>query len=299
MVTGVYAGDSRALSLRAAFPRMFDLERTYGGLVKALIALMKARKANAGSASGPSGKLTSFPEGLETLVQALVRRLDDRVITGRPVQALARRGDHWHVLFGDDDSLVCDAVVLSTPADAAAWLLAPHAPRAADVLRQIPYNPAAVVAFGYPPGSLPRPLDGFGYLVPAVEQRKILGSVWCSSLFPNRATRGRALMRSIIGGPRHPELVAEPDETLAPIVTAELSGIMGGAMPEPAFQRIIRWPQAIPQYTVGHLGRVAAIEAAVAAVPGLYLATNALYGVALADCIARAEKLPGIVMGGR
>ncbi|MCK6572080.1 protoporphyrinogen oxidase [Myxococcota bacterium] len=299
MVTGVYAGDSRALSLRAAFPRMFDLERTYGGLVKALIALMKARKANAGSASGPAGKLTSFPEGLETLVHALVRRLDDRVLTGRTVQALARRGESWQVILGEDDSLTCDAVVLSTPADAAAWLLAPHAPRAADVLRQIPYNPAAVVAFGYPPGTLPRPLDGFGYLVPAVEQRKILGSVWCSSLFPNRSTKGRALMRSVIGGPRHPELVAEPDETLAPIVTAELSRIMGGAMPEPAFQRIIRWPQAIPQYTVGHLERVAAVEAAVGELPGVHLATNALYGVALSDCIARAEKLPGLVLGPR
>jgi len=299
MVTGVYAGDSRALSLRAAFPRMFELERTYGGLVRALIALMRARKAKAGSASGPGGTLTSFPEGLETLVRALVRRLEDRVITGRAARALVRRGETWQVLVDGDDSLTCDAVVLSTPAAAAADLLGPHAGRAADVLRRIPYNPAAVVAFGYPPGTLPRPLDGFGFLVPAAEQRRILGSVWCSSLFPNRSTKGRALMRSIIGGARHPELVAEPDETLAPMVMAELSVILGGAMPAPAFQRIIRWPQAIPQYTVGHLERVAAVEAAVGELPGVHLATNALYGVSLADCIARAEKLPERVLSPR
>lgn len=297
MVTGVYAGDSRKLSLRAAFPRMYDLERTYGGLVKALIALMKARKANSGSAAGPSGKLTSFPEGLETLIHALVRRLEGQVLTGKPVQGLLRQNGGWRVLLADDASLDCDAVVLSTPADAAAWLLAAHAPRAAEVLRQIPYNPAAVVAFGYPPGSLPRPLDGFGYLVPGHEQRKVLGSVWCSSLFPNRATKGRALMRSIIGGARHPELVGLGDAELSEVVTAELSVLMGGPMPAPAFQRIVRWPAAIPQYTLGHLDRVAAIEAAMAAVPGVHLATNAMYGVSLADCVARAEKLPALVLG--
>lgn len=297
MVTGVYAGDSRQLSLRAAFPRMFEMERMYGGLVKALIALMKAKKASAGSAAGPSGKLTSFPDGLETLIQALARRLEDRLSLGTPVQALERIGDRWRVLVEGGAPLEADAVVLSAPAKAMAGLLAPHAPRAAEVLQRIPYNPAAVVAHGYPPGSLPRPLDGFGYLVPGAEQRKVLGCVWCSSLFPNRATKGRALMRSIIGGARHPELVALPDAELSAVVSAELSILMGGAMPGPQFERIIRWPDAIPQYTLGHLDRVAAVEAGMVSAPGVFLASNALYGVSLADCVARAEKLPALVLG--
>lgn len=303
MVTGVYAGDSQKLSLRAAFPRMFELESTYGSLVKALIALMKARKANAGSAAGPAGKLTSFPDGLETLIHALQRRLDRPALTGRRARALRRReGGGWDVVatlaHGEEEVHAADAVVLATPADAMAALLGPHAPNAAETLGKIPYNPAAVMAFGYPPGSLPRPLDGFGYLVPGREQRKVLGCVWCSSLFPGRATRGRVLMRAIVGGARHPELVDSPDEALTDTITAELSVLMGGPMPPPAFQRIVRWPQAIPQYTLGHLDRVAAVDAAVAPLPGIHLASNALYGVSLADCVARAEKLPALVRSG-
>ena len=297
MVTGVYAGDSHQLSLRAAFPRMFELERTYGGLVKALIALMRARKANAGSAAGPSGKLTSFPEGLETLVLALTSRLDGQVRTGSPARALHRRGEGWQVALDGEETIDCDAVVLAIPAGAMATLLAPHAPQAAELLRLIRYNPAAVVAFGYPPASLPRPLDGFGFLVPGQENRRVLGSVWCSALFPGRATKGRALIRNIIGGARHPELVELGDPELAEVVTTELSVLMGGRMPTAAFQRIVRWPEAIPQYTLGHLDRVAAIEAAVAPLPGLHLASNALYGVSLADCVGRAEKMPAMVLG--
>ena len=301
MVTGVYAGDSRALSLRAAFPKMFELEKTYGSLVKALIALMKARKANASSAAGPAGKLTSFPEGLETLVHALARRLEGHVVLGRRAVALSRdagSGTPWQVRLDDGGVVEGDAVVLSTPAAAMAELVASHAPAAADALRAIPYNPAAVVAFGYPPGSLPRPLDGFGYLVPGQEGRKILGCVWCSSLFAGRATRGRALIRSIVGGARHPELVGLDDPTLSAVVTSELSIVMGGVMPTAPFQRVIRWPQAIPQYTLGHLERVAAVEAGLQTVGGLFTATNALHGVSLSDCIARAERLPALVLQG-
>ncbi len=304
MVTGIYAGDSRKLSLQAAFPRMYELERTYGGLVKALFALMKAKRANAGSAAGPAGVLTSFPEGLETLIHGLVRRLEGRVRTNAAVEAIRPiKGGGWEVFVrpaGPDeprDTLVCDAVVLAVPAGAMSWLLAPHAPRAAEVLQQIQYNPAAVVAFGYPPGSLPRPLDGFGYLVPAASERKILGTLWDSTLFANRASKGRALLRSIVGGARHPELLDMSDDEIGGAIGGELSIIMGGQMPEPLFRRVIRWREAIPQYTVGHLGRVAAIEAATASLPGLHMASNALYGVSLADCIARADKLPAIVRG--
>ena len=128
---------------------------------------------------------------------------------------------------------------------------------------------------------------------------KVLGTLWDSTLFPNRATKGRALLRSIVGGARHPELLGLTDDDLGGTINGELGILMGGPMPAPAFRRIVRWPEAIPQYTLGHASRVAAIEAAVGALPGVFLASNALYGVSLADCIARADALPALVLAPR
>jgi oxygen-dependent protoporphyrinogen oxidase len=165
-------------------------------------------------------------------------------------------------------------------------------------LRAIPYSPAAVVALGWPNDALPRPLDGFGFLVPAREGRRVLGSVWCSTVFPARAATGHALVRTIVGGARNPELVDLDDAALSALVRAELSVIFEGPLPEPEFLRIVRWPRAIPQYTLGHLERVAAVEGSIRELPGLFLAGNALYGVSVADCVARGAALPDLVLNG-
>jgi len=306
MVTGVYAGDSRRTSLAAAFPRMAEMERTHGGLVRALLALRRARKASGGptpgaaSAAGPGGQLTSFTEGMQVLTDALAARLEGRIRVGVQVAGLERVGEGWRVTDTHGrDALPerVDAVVLAVPADAAARLLRPHAPDAAAALDAIPYSPAAVVAFGFAPGApLPRPLDGFGCLVPGQEGRRVLGSVWCSTVFPGRAADGHALVRTIVGGARNPEVVELDDAALLGLVRAELGIVFGGPVPEPAFTRIVRWPRAIPQYIAGHGARVDRVEAALAQVPGLHMAGNALYGVSVADCIARGAALPARVL---
>jgi oxygen-dependent protoporphyrinogen oxidase len=306
MVTGVYAGDSRRTSLAAAFPRMAEMERAHGGLVRALLALRRARKADgvatpgAAAAAGPGGQLTSFPEGMQALTDALEARLAGCVRAGVRAAALERGASGWRVLDADGRDVLpeaVDAVVLAVPADAAARLLAPHSPDAAATLESIPYSPAAVVAFGFAPESpLPRPLDGFGFLVPGQEGRRVLGSVWCSTVFPGRAAQGHALVRTIVGGARNPEVVDLNDAALSALVRDELSVVFGGPLPEPAFTRIVRWPRAIPQYTQGHLERVARVEAALAGIPGLHMAGNALYGVSVADCVARGAALPARVL---
>lgn len=298
MVSGIYAGDARHLSLASAFPKMATFESTYGGLVKALYHLMKGRKVGTSAAAGPGGRLTSFPGGLEVLVKALARQLEGQVLCGRRAVSLERGQGTLRVVTDGKaglETFEAERVVLALPAESFATLLGPHSERGALALRQIPYASAAVVALGYPLGTLPRPLDGFGFLVPGVESRQILGSVFCSTLFPGRAARGRVLMRAILGGVRHPELLGEDDTSLLALTRSELDITMGGPMPDSVFHRVIRWPAAIPQYDVGHAGRVAAIEAALSELPGVFSASNAMYGVSLADCVARAVALPPLV----
>lgn len=304
MVTGVYAGDAKTLSLPAAFPRLRALEETHGGLVKGMLAKRRALKAlppperaRQSGPSGPGGRLTSFDGGLSALVQALAERLGDAVHLSWPVQRLARTGNTWRLTSADGRTLEADAVVVATPAHATAKILADVAPSAVAPLEAIPYAPAAVVGYGVPVDQLPRALDGFGYLIPSHEQRKLLGVLWTSTLWAGRAPEGQALLRIIIGGARSPELLDLDDAALLEIVREELSITMG-PMPAPSFSRIVRWPRAIPQYTLGHLDRVAAAEAAIAPFPGLYLAGNALYGISVADCVGRAEALAEAVPAG-
>ncbi len=300
LVTGIYAGDVERLSLPAAFPRLRALEEQHGGLVRGMLAKMfgklRGEAPGSGGPGGPGGHLTSFPDGMGEVIGALVACMDEAAVQpGRPVQRIERVGEgpgRWRLHAPGGEPLDVDGVVLSTPAPAAAKLLAGLAPAAVRPLSDIPYAPAAVVALGYRVIDLPRPLDGFGFLIPSREGRDVLGVLWSSTIFRGRAPGGHALLRCVVGGRRRPDLLALDDDALLGAVRADLAKMLGGNLPRPAFQRLVRWPQAIPQYELGHLDRKAAVEAAVAPLRGVVLASNALYGVSLADCAARAEAIP-------
>lgn len=298
LVTGIYAGDVARLSLPAAFPRLRALEEQHGGLVRGMLSRMFGpRDASSGGPGGPGGHLTSFPDGMSEVIRALVECMDASAVqTGRPVQRIERldgKASHtWRLHAAGGDPLDVHGLVFATPAPTTATLLGDLAPAAVRPLRDIPYAPAAVVALGYRVTDLPRPLDGFGFLVPSREKRDILGVLWSSSIFRDRAPGGHALLRCIVGGRHRPELLGLGDASLLATVRADLAKMLGGSLPAPVFQRLVRWPEAIPQYELGHLDRKAAAEAAVAALPGVVLASNALYGVSLTDCAQRAEEVP-------
>lgn len=298
MVTGIYGGDARQLSLHAAFPRLRALEDAHGSLIRGALAgipgRMKARRAKrredaAGSQRGAS--LSSFPEGMGELVSALRASLGDAVHTGRPVERMTRVGQRWQLHAAGGDPVVADRVVLALPTFAAATLLGPHASAAAEALAAVPYAAVGVVGYGVRADQLPRALDGFGLLVPSAEHRRVLGVLWSSSIFAERAPDGHALLRIILGGARHPELLDLDDDALLAVVRAELSVVLGGPMPPPAFARVVRWPRAIPQYTLGHQARRTQAEGAVAQLPGVHLAGNGLFGVSVAECLDRATAL--------
>lgn len=274
MALGVFAGDAKRLSLSAAFPRMAALEAQYGSLLKAVAA-------RRGSTS--SGALTSFHDGMETLPRTLATRGGFEVRCGTAVMFLRLDAGRWRVgTSRDREPIPADAVLLCCEAPAAAALVLDLAPDACAALRAIPYPPVAVVALGYPRDACRGVPVGFGALIARTEGYRMLGNLWDTYLYPGRSPEGTLLIRVMFGGAVDPgveDLVGEDLVALAVGEVERLYGIRGS----PSYQRVIRWPRAIPQYDVGHRERVAAIEAAAARLPGLAIAGAGLHGVAFPD----------------
>ena len=288
MVSGIFAGDSRVLSLRACFPKMYELERTHGSLVKALIATRKTRKKE-DAAGAPAGRLTSFVDGMSELVNTLTERLGPVVRLSTPATFVRRStGRAWQVGI-PGGTITADAVVLAGPATEASTLLYPLDRSVAEDLNRIPTAPLAVVCLGYDAAAA-GPLAGFGFLVPRSEGVRILGALWETSIYPNRAPEGKALLRVMLGGALDPDAVSLSDAEMIRTVRDDLQRTMGlCAVPE--FIRIIRHRRGIPQYVGGHLDRLARIDAALARLPGLHLAGNSYRGVSINNCIAEAPMV--------
>jgi len=284
MVLGVFAGEARELSLAAAFPRLAELEREHGSLVRGLIARRRAGRSGGGPA-GPAGTLTSFADGLQSLPRALAARGAFAVHGARPVEAIERAaGGGWRLRAGGE-SVHADAVVLAGEPWAMATLLPPEAGEAAEALAAIPCPPVVLVALGFGAQALARVPRGFGVLIPREAGYRILGSLWDTFLFPGRSPDGHLLVRAMLGGAVDPQAAELSSEELVAITRADLARLLGIDEP-PLYQRVVRWPRAIPQYELGHLERVARIEAALGAAPGLLAAGNALHGIAFGKAAA-------------
>jgi oxygen-dependent protoporphyrinogen oxidase len=294
MVTGIYAGDPDRMSLRSCFPLIHDLERKYGGLVRGMISLKRERRrqgVRSEMSAGPGGVLMSFDSGAQTLVDVLAERLSEGLHAGVCVDGVRTRDGKLVLsltesgLRGEIDT---DVLVMAVPAFTAAAALVPLDPRLTDALSAIPYSPISVVALGYDKAALGNPLDGFGFLVPRGEKRKILGALWDSSVFPNRAPEGKALIRAMVGGVRNPDLAALPEDAIVRLVKSELAAAMG-ITAEPLLSRAFFHEKGIPQYLVGHGKLLERIDARLAGVPGLYLNSNAYRGIALNDCVLQSR----------
>ena len=294
MVTGIYAGDPDRMSLESCFPLIRDLERKYGGLVKGMIALRRERK-KAGEkremSAGPGGVLMSFDHGVQALTDILAGRLSDGLHLGVKINRVTRREGKILLSLeegGRRGEIDTDVAVLATPAYGAAGLLEGLDPSLREALAAIPYSPISVVALGYDKAALGNPLDGFGFLIPRGERRKILGALWDSSVFPNRAPEGKALIRAMVGGVRRPELAALPPDEMFRLVRSELSATMG-VTAKPVLSRSFFHERGIPQYLVGHGKVLERIEERLAAHPGIYLNSNAYRGIALNDCVLQSR----------
>jgi len=306
-LTGVFAGDIERTSIAAAFPRIVAVERDHGSLIRGMVHKQRERLRGAGEAGGggpggPAGTLTSFPGGMRELTERLESLLPDGALRLGEAVAAVQRGPTgaggFDLATGSGATLHADRVVLATPAHRTAAVLAPLGDDAlVSALSAIPYAPAAVVALGYRRATVAHPLDGFGFLVPRTEGRKVLGMLWSHAVFPGRrAPDDHVLLRAIVGGTRSPELLDLDDAALISTVRAEVDAF-AGERGEPVLAKVVRWARAIPQYVTGHLERVAAVESACRQNQGLFVGGNALRGVSLAECAADARSLAEEVVG--
>ena len=286
MVLGIFAGDAKRLSLRSAFPIMAELERDHGSLVRAQIARAKMRKR--GELSPRRSTLCSFRKGLQSLPRALAERGGFEVRLDTPVAAIERATDGgWLVVLeGGGPPVPSDAVILACESWRSASLLESQLPDVASRLLEIPCPPVYVVALGYGSearASIPR---GFGVLIPRDAGYRALGVTWDGYLFDDRNPPGGLMARVLFGGSFDPEVSSlDPDEVVA-IAEREIAALFR-LETKPTFTEARLWNRAIPQYEIGHSERVEAIEKHLSELPGLYLAGNALYGVAFGKAAAR------------
>lgn len=301
MVSGIFAGDPESMSLRSCFPRIHELEQQYGGLIRAMLRLagQKRRERRAGKvvagAAGPGGILTSFEAGLQTLPDALAASLGDSIRSGVAAATLKPKGDGFEIVLADGRSLMAEVVICALPAPQLAGLLEISRPAMSTLLRQIPYAPLQVACFGYRSEDVPDELNGFGYLTTRSAGLHSLGTLWDSSIFPQRAPVGRRLLRTMLGGATRPGAGTLSAEQVRGEVMEDLRTTLG-VEAAPEWVRIISHAAAIPQYPPGHGRRLAALEELAAGTPGLFLVGNAFYGVGLNDCVAAAGRVADRVL---
>jgi oxygen-dependent protoporphyrinogen oxidase len=280
-VSGVSAGDSRALSVRAQFPLMVEMERDHGSLVLAMLA--RRRRG-----TGPP-RLMTLADGLESLPLALAARLSGAVSTGTPVEAIERVAGEWRLRLASGEILPADRVVLALPAWRAATLVSPLDAELSDRLGRIDYSGVGLVALAYPRDAVPRDLEGYGYLVTRGENLATLGCTWESSLFAGRAPEGTVLLRVFLGGARRPAAAQLEPEVAIARARSELRPVLGiQASPERAWA--FSWPRAIAQYTVGHLERVENIRRRLWAHHGLEVCGTSYDGVSFNHAIACGRR---------
>jgi len=290
-VSGIYAGDPEKLSLRAAFPTLESWEREYGSILR---GAMKSKPAK-GAGSGPP-PLCSFQHGMDTLAKGIVRHLDDIARVGTCVEAVTQVQEDGRARYrvrvkkdGREQTIAASAVVMASPAYVASHLVAEISPALAKTLSGIAYAPVAVVAAAYYTKQIGTPPDGFGVLIPRSEGYRTLGTVWTSSLFPERDGGGRVTMTSFAGGATDPEIVAKPDEEIAAIVQKDNARILSitGA---PITSAVWKHPKALPQYNLGHGHTIEAIRDGERASPGLFFAGNYLEGPSIGKCVEQASQ---------
>lgn len=308
MVTGVYAGDSRHLSLQCAFPRMRAMEVEHGSLVRAMRAVAKQRRAarkaagpgakpaTVGGPMGPPGVLTSFTGGMETLVQALAQALGDALRLEAAAAGLVRRAGGWRVELEQGAPVEADQVVLACPAWVASRLLRSHDAELAEELGAIPSAPVAVVCLGWNAADLRDVKRGFGFLVPGREKLGVLGTLFDTWVFPNRSPQGKVLWRAMLGGARDRAALELADDELVRRTLDVLARLVG-VRAQPEMTYVVRYPRGIPQYPVGHAERLARLDEHVARHPGLVLSGNSYHGIAMNSCIKEAEGLAARLAG--
>jgi len=285
LVGGVYAGDPRKLSVSQAFPKLHQLEIQYGSLIKGQILGARERKKRAEVAKDRAPKF-SFKEGLQTLPEALILGQDVRLNT--TVLKATQNPDGWTLELRNANNVTRaehSAVLYAGTAFKLAELqLDTEVPIRLESFSEIRYSPVASVVLGFKREDVAHPCQGFGVLVPKIENFKILGTIFSSSLFPNRAPEGHILLTTYAGGERYPEMASLSAQKLVALVCEDLRVLLG-VSGTPTFQHTFAYPRAIPQYNIGYEKHRINMNQVEAQAPGFFLAGHYRDGVSLSDSI--------------
>lgn len=304
LVGGIYTSDPWKLSLEATMPKFLQMEQRHGSLIQAMrqAAEEAPQDEDAKAVGARYGLFTTLAGGMSELLEALERRVaaagllrrNTPVATVRPLASESAANDksprtRWELTLADGTREAFDGVVLATRAPVVAGMIRAFDAELGRLLGAIEYASSAIVVTGHRTSDVADPLDAFGLVVPYAERRKILAVSFTSRKFPNRAPEGHVQLRTFVGGAMQPELLRRSDDQLIELVLGELRSILGVRGKED-FAVVCRYTDAMPQYHVGHVGRVRTIEALAARHGGLALAGNAYHGVGVPDCIHSAEQ---------
>jgi oxygen-dependent protoporphyrinogen oxidase len=291
LLSGIYGGDASQLSMRAVLPRFSEMEAKHGSLGR---AMLDARSKTAPNSARPL--FTSLKDGMQVMVDTLGARLSPSAVhLNRPVQSMRPQENGW-LVFAGDESCHFDAVILATPAHAAATLLQDASHDLASELRTIPYSSSVTVTLAYDQNVRAMLPPGFGFLVPHSEGKRLLAATFVHNKFSHRAPAERALIRCFLGGSRDQQILHSSDEEIVRIVREELQQILELAA-EPLFTRVYKWNTAMAQYTIGHLERVERIRHFCEALPTLAIAGNGYRGIGVPDCVRSGEEAATALTG--
>jgi len=300
LVGGIYTSDPEKLSLQATMPRFLEMERDYRSLIRASRRQARSAKQREQASGARYGLFATLAGGVSELLDALTARVsrDATIRLETPVAEISPHssGGGYSVRLGDGSTSEFDAVILALPAPRAAELVKAFAPDMAKLLQRIEYASSAIVVSGHSLDDVRHPLDAFGLVIPAIEERRILAVSFTSRKFPGRAPAGCVQLRTFVGGAMQPELLQHSDEELKQIVQDELADLLG-VSGTPHFSLVARYERAMPQYHVGHVQLVEQIEHAASQHAGFALAGNAYHGVGIPDCIHSGEQAAERICG--
>ena len=293
LVGGIYASDPDQLSLGATMPRFLEMERKQRSVIWAMWSDQRRRARNREAGSGARWSLfVTLAGGMQEFVEAIRNRLPEGCLRlNSQVINLSRDENQntWRITAKDGETFEAAAVVVATPAFAAAEILHDLSTDAANELKSIPYASTATVSLAYKSHNFLRAPDSFGFVVPAIESRTIMACTFSSLKYPGRAPDGHILLRAFVGGSLQPELFRVDDARMEHNVRKELAGLLG-ITTSPIFTRIYRHPNSMPQYHVGHQDRIGKIESVLSKFPSLALAGSAYHGVGISDCVRTGEE---------
>lgn len=296
LVAGIHAGTPETMSLISTFPRFIQLEEEYRSLILGMMARKRKARQLAQRHSGP--KRTMFMAlvgGMMELTDALSTRLDERsLLSHKKVVRIHRRGDSdphhptYEVHVEGGETMRANCVILATPVHVTAGLLKEMDETLSEVLSSIPSVSTATISLVYRGNEIHHPLNGFGFIVPRTEKRKVMASTWTSTKFTHRSPPGFVLLRAFVGGAQNEDLLNVDDEPMIEMVREELRDIMG-ITADPILTRIYRWEKSMPQYRLGHAQKLAQLEEGLLRYPGLYITGCAYRGIGISDCINDGE----------